>query len=179
MNLATICWHLATTPATYERLRKEILGAKPTFDSVQSLPYLRGVVQEGLRISMANPSRLPRVVPADGWEYNSSKIPAGTEVSCTPFELHFNEDVFPDAQSFKPERWLDATDEQKRDSIPFGLGPRQCIARNLATVELYCAVQRLVEEDLLRGAACTDNEIKILEWFNSAVIGHKIELSWA
>ena len=78
---------------------------------------------------MANPSRLPRVVPESGWTFNDVKLPAGTEVSCTPFELHFNEEVFQNSRGFVPERWLEASEEMKRDSIPFGLGSRQCIAR--------------------------------------------------
>lgn len=44
---------------------------------------------------------------------------------------------------FKPERWQNAAEKMIRDSIPFGLGARQCVARNLATMELFCAVQRL------------------------------------
>ena len=66
----------------------------------------------------------------------------------------------------------------KTYSIPFGLGPRQCIARNLATMELFVAVQKLVEADVLRGAKVVENEIKIKEWFNSSVEGHRIDLVW-
>jgi cytochrome P450 len=179
MNIATICFMLAKHPDKYERLRKEVLEAKPTEDEVQSLPYLRGVVWEGLRLSMANPSRLPRVVPAGGWTFKGTHLPQGTEVSCTPYELHFNREVFDDPREFRPERWLDANDQMRRDSIPFGLGPRQCIARNLATMELCCAVQRLAEEDVLRGAKCCRDRIEILEWFNSKVIDERIELVWS
>ena len=130
-QLATICFQLAKHPEKYEKLKQEVLGAKPTFEDLQSLPYLQGVIKEGLRISMANPSRLPRVVPEAGWTFKGVYLPHRTEVSCAPFELHFNEGVFEDPREFMPERWLDASESMKRDSIPFGLGPRQCIARNL------------------------------------------------
>jgi len=59
---------------------------------IQSLPYLSAVVKEGLRVSMANPTRLPRVVPAGGWTFKSPHFPAGALVGCS--ELHFNENVF-------------------------------------------------------------------------------------
>lgn len=179
MNLATIVFMLAKHPEKYERLRRELSETKPTEDEVQSLPYLRGVIKEGLRISMANPSRLPRVVPSGGWTFKGTFFPAGTEVSCTPYELHFDGAVFEDPRSFKPERWLDATDEMNRDAFPFGLGTRQCIARNLATMELYCAVQRLVEQDVLKGSRCCNDRIEILEWFNSRVVGESIDLVWS
>jgi hypothetical protein len=86
--------------------------------------------------------------------------------------------VFEDPFQFRPERWQNATEKMIRDAIPFGLGTRQCIARNLATMELYCAVQRLVEADVLNGSRCCAGGIDILEWFNSKVIGEKIDLQW-
>jgi cytochrome P450 len=179
MNLATICFMLAKHPDTYERLRKEVVESKPSEPELQSLPYMRGVVREGLRLSMANPSRLPRLVPPSGWTFKGTFLPAGTIVSCTPFELHLNPDVFEDPAKFKPERWEAPTSEMNRDSIWFGLGTRQCIARNLATMELFCAVQRIVEEDVLRNAKSCQERIEILEWFNSKVKDEKIELLWS
>jgi cytochrome P450 len=179
MNLATICFMLAKHPDKYARLRREVLESKPSGAELQSLSYLRGVVREGLRLSMANPSRLPRVVPPSGWSFKCTFFPAGTVVSCTPFELHLNPDVFEDPYMFKPERWENPTNEMNRDSIWFGLGTRQCIARNLATMELFCAVQRLVEENVLDCARCCGERIEILEWFNSKVKGEKIELMWS
>jgi cytochrome P450 len=55
MNLATICFMLAKHPECYQRLREEIMDAKPTEPDLQSLPYVQGVVREGLRLSMAKP----------------------------------------------------------------------------------------------------------------------------
>ena len=178
MNLATICFMLAKHPECYQKLRKEILAAKPIEAELQSLPYLQGVVKEGLRLSMANPSRLPRLVPAGGWTFKDVYLPQDTAVSCTPYELHLDPSVFEDPLEFRPERWQNGTQNMIRDWVPFGLGTRQCIARNLATMELYCAVQRLVEEDVLSGARCCGDKIEILEWFNSKVVGEKIELQW-
>jgi cytochrome P450 len=178
MNLATICFMLAKHPECYQKLKKEILEGKPTEPDLQSLPYLQGVVREGSRLSMANPSRLPRLVPTGGWTFKGTYLPQGTAVSCTPYELHLDPSVFEDPLDFNHERWQNATERMIRDSIPFGLGTRQCIARNLATMELYCAVQRLVEEAALNGARCCSDRIDILEWFNSKVVGEKIELQW-
>ncbi|KAH0840605.1 hypothetical protein AYO21_03934 [Fonsecaea monophora] len=179
MNLATILFMLARHPTCYQKLRDEVLAHRPGFDDLQTLPYLRGVVKEGLRLSMANPSRLPRVVPPGGWTFKDTYFPAGTEASCTPYSLHLNPRVFPEPRAFRPERWLDPSDEMIRDAIPFGLGSRQCIARNLATVELFWAVARVAEADVLRGADTLTSNIQILEWFNSKVVGERIDLVWA
>ena len=65
-----------------------------------------------------------------------------------------------------------------RDNIPWGIGPRQCIARNLATANLFWAVQALVKRDVLGGASTVEKRVEILEWFNSKVKNQKIELVW-
>jgi len=179
MNLVMICFMLAKHPHIYGRLKREVLDLKGCRAELQSLPYLRGVIREGLRLSFANPSRLPRLVPPSGWTSKGTFLPAGTIVPCTPFEIHLNPEVFVDPYEFRPERWDRPTNEMNRDSIWFGLGTRQCIARNLATMELFCAVHRLVEENILDGARCCQEEIKILEWFNSKVKDEKIELVWS
>ncbi|WYZ33775.1 hypothetical protein EsH8_I_000051 [Colletotrichum jinshuiense] len=179
MNLATICFLLAKSPDKYELLRREIAAADPSDEDLQGLPYLQAVIREGLRLSMANPSRLPRVVPAAGLRCGALFVPAGAVVSCTPYELHHDPAVFADPLAFLPERWLTpgaAGDAMRRDFIPFGRGPRQCIARNLAVAELSKAVAVLAAEDGLRGLRSVGERIEILEWFNSHVKGHKIEL---
>ena len=177
MNLATICWYLARQPNTYATLRQEVTGnvnADP-----QTLPYLAGVIKEGLRLSMANPTRLPRIVPSTGLHVAGlPPIPAGTSVGVSAFSMHFNGGVFKDPHAFQPERWTNPSEEMLRDFFAWGAGPRQCIARNLATAELFWAVQAIVLEDVLQGATAVQDEIKILEWFNSKVIGEKIELIW-
>ncbi|KAL1638506.1 hypothetical protein SLS58_008834 [Diplodia intermedia] len=176
MNLATACWWLAKKPEVYELLREEILANSDA--DPQTMPYLSAVIKETLRISMANPTRLPRVVPSQGWNFESTFIPPGTIVGLSPFTLHFNPDVFPCPDEFLPERWREPTPEMLRDHIPFGLGSRACIARNLATVELYLALREVVRSGVLEGATCVQDKIEILDWFNSRVVGEKIELEW-
>ncbi|KAF2237570.1 cytochrome P450 [Viridothelium virens] len=180
MNLGTICWSLVQNPEQYEKLRREILEAKeatPDADP-QTLPYLRAVVKEGLRVSMANPTRLPRIVPSTGWTFKHVFLPPGTIVSCQMYSLHFNPTIFPQPSKFQPERWLDPSAEMLRDHIPFGIGTRQCIARNLASANLFMSVQKIVEDDCLRGASVTRSSIERLYWFNSKASEGKIELVW-
>jgi hypothetical protein len=59
----------------------------------------------------------------------------------------------------------------------WGAGSRACIARNLATMELYMATERVVLSGVLDGAKAL-GEVEIFEWFNSSVKGGKIELVW-
>ena len=147
---------------------------------IQALPYLSSVVKEGLRISMANPTRLPHVVPRGGWTFKSTYFPPSTIVGCSGYELHFNPAIFSDPFEFRPERWIDAGDEMGKHWFAFGAGSRACIARNLATMELYYATAKVVERDVLREAkAVNTGDVQIFEWFNSKVKGEKIEIVWA
>lgn len=101
-------------------------------------------------------------------------------MGCSAYELHFNENVFPNASSFQPERWFEGniTAEANKYWFAFGAGSRACIARNLSNTELYMGTERLVESDVLRGASACQEKIEIFEWFNSSVKGEKIELIW-
>ena len=178
---------MANRAASYARLREEITesDAQDPNRNPQTLPYLDAVIREGLRLSMANPTRLPRTVPPSGFTFTSPAtnksyyFPPGTQIGCQIHTLHLNAAVFPEPHTFNPSRWLkDVTPEMQRDWIPFGLGARQCIARNLATQELFLMVRALVREDVLKGAKAVGDEVRILEWFNSKVVEERVELEW-
>ncbi|TGO67109.1 hypothetical protein BOTNAR_0048g00410 [Botryotinia narcissicola] len=182
MNMATIFRYLVLCPEKYEIVRAEIMenANSPIRQEIQALPYLSAVVKEGLRISMANPTRLPHVVPSGGWSFKSVYFPAGSIVGCSAYELHFNSDIFPNPHEFQPERWLEGNiiPEANKYWFAFGAGSRACIARNLATVELYMAVEKVVESDVLKGARVCQEKVEIFEWFNSSVKGEKLEFVW-
>lgn len=185
-NLANLLFQLAKHPVVYQRLREEILTAEqedPDYNP-QNLKYLDAVIRESLRMAMANPTRFPRSVPPSGFTYTSPStsksyhFPSGTVVGLQPWTLHFNPVVFPDPYAFQPERWMDPTKEMLRDAIPFGLGPRMCIARNLALFELCLATRGVVKSGVLDGARVVKDRIEVLQWFNAKVKGERIELVW-
>jgi hypothetical protein len=132
---------------------------------------------------MANPTRLPHIVPSTGLTLSNITIPPGTIAGISAYSLHFNPTVFPSPYSFIPERWLpdQVTESMNKSSFAFGAGSRACIARNLAITELYWATEKIVEGDVLRGARLPRDgkrDVEIYEWFNSSVKGQKIELVW-
>ena len=165
---------LTFLPHSYSKLREEVLDRTANDEDAMSGPYLRGVIREGLRLSMANPIRLPRLVPGGGWRYHDYFFPAGTSVGVASFQLHQDEDVFPNAQHFLPERWLEPTERMLTYFFAFGKGSRACIAQNLGTAELTLATIKVVQADLLRKATAVQDRVEILEWFNSRVKGEQI-----
>lgn len=161
----------------YTRLRTSLETATDTDPLLN--PYLRAVIREGLRLSWANPIRLPRSVPASGWTYKGYHFPPGTSVGVAAFQVHQDESVFPEPAEFKPERWLDnPTDEMLNNFFAFGKGTRACIAQNLGQTEVTLAILGVAKANLLDGARVVEDKIEIQEWFNSRVRGEEILLRW-
>ena len=71
----------------------------------------------------------PRLLQVGGYH-----LPKGMWVHVNIWHMHHNEEYFTDAQKFKPERWLGDKEGVKEPNayMPFGSGPRMCIAFKLA-----------------------------------------------
>lgn len=82
-SLAVTLHHLLQRPELYRRLQAEVRtviptrDSKPAFSDLDSLPFLDACIKEGLRISCPSRTRLPRTVPAEGWEFKGHYLPPG------------------------------------------------------------------------------------------------------
>lgn len=178
-TLATILFHLVRQAHVRERLDQE-LGESSSSD-LQSLPYLRGVITEGLRLAMTNPAPLTRAVTDGGCHIDGVHLPGRVSVGASIYVFHHDPDAFPDPFAFSPERWLaDEADCTMRELcfFPFGLGSRSCIGRNLALHELYETVAATVKSGVLDGASTCEEKIVVNGCFNGEVQGHAIEIYW-
>ncbi|KAK0713145.1 cytochrome P450 [Lasiosphaeria miniovina] len=146
-------WLLCDGRARAARLAAELDAAAvrtggerlPTLAELKELPYLTGVVNEGLRFNSPS-GRLPRYDPKNDMTYKGWVIPKGTIVSTTPNDTHFSAEIFKDPQEFLPERWLGDEAQRKQLSkylIPFGRGTRTCVGNEVALMELYLTLGRL------------------------------------
>lgn len=193
IKLATILFHLVRNPERRHRLREALLpadgdsgGAAGATTEPQQVPYLRAVVKEGLRLGMANPTRLTRVVPTGkGLQVDGFFLPPGTVVGSAAYVLHHNPDVFPEPFAFRPERWLAPGQDSglrrpgmEKSLLMFGGGLRACIGKNLAQQQLYETVRAVVQSDVLEGSNTCEERIELVEWFNAEIKGHKLEIEW-
>lgn len=71
-----------------------------------------------------------------------------TSVAVCNHAFHHNPDVWgSDHNIFDPERWDDeATKQRSRLLMHFGLGPRQCIGKTVATANIYKLMSTLIKE---------------------------------
>jgi cytochrome P450 len=131
--LCFLMWELSQPRSlhTQRALREELLrtdGSVP-FDQ---LPYLDAVVCEGLRCFPPIPMSLPRYVPQGGRTVDGYWLPHKTIVSCQALSVHFiNQDVFPEPEAFRPERWLAPEDDADRRRLLFAFanGGRGCVGK--------------------------------------------------
>lgn len=95
-----------------------------------------------MRIHSTSSLGLPRVVPAGaGITIRGHLFPQGTVLSVPAYTIHHSTDIWgPDADEFRPERWEKVTERQKAAFIPFSHGPRACVGRNVAEMELALIV---------------------------------------
>jgi len=151
-------------PDALKKAREEVhqvLGPEgvPTAESMRKLKYVRAVLNETLRLFTPLPmgTRDARgegvTLPRSDATYNSPPmyVPPGTSVLFAFYLLQRNKALWgPDAEEFKPERWLDEELQRKVATnpaiyVPFGSGPRICIGKNYALNEATFFVARLLQ----------------------------------
>lgn len=60
--------------------------------------------------------------------------------------IHHNDVAFPEANKFLPSRWLNGKrSASEKYFIPFSYGPRACVGRNVATMELSKVLSNLLK----------------------------------
>lgn len=155
-TMSALFFYLSRYPACYQKLAQEIRGRFASGRDVTGGPalascrYLRACIDESLRMAPPSLATLWREQAADDPERGRAPlvvdghvIPPGTQFGVNLYALHHNEDSFPDAFTFNPDRWLsDPADTQRRAFAPFIAGPRSCAGRAMAYFEVSLAVAK-------------------------------------
>ncbi|KAL2151657.1 hypothetical protein VTH82DRAFT_6755 [Thermothelomyces myriococcoides] len=148
-TLTVITFWLLSKPEIYKRLMEDLAGLDPAklkWTELEQRPYLWAVVHEALRMMPGVSHRSARIARDEDLVYRprgSSKewvIPRGTPIGMTSMINHWDPELFPDPDDFKPERWLvDGQPNHKLQKflIAFGKGSRSCVGENLAYCEVY------------------------------------------
>ncbi|CAE6439295.1 unnamed protein product [Rhizoctonia solani] len=159
-TLSSLCYHLAVHPEVQRQLQveldqnvpydssdesndKEGLIAPPYdavvhYDDIKNLPYLNACVKEALRIHSTVGTGLPRVVPpGKKITVAGHTFKAGSVISVPSYSTNRSRVWGNDAGEFRPERWLDDNAGSfNKYFVPFSAGPRACVGRNLAYMDL-------------------------------------------
>ncbi|KAF8183391.1 cytochrome P450 [Pholiota molesta] len=171
--LARILYLLATNQDVQDKLRKEITDAREnsngelSYDQLVALPYLDAVSRETLRLHppvtrvrrvTTEDTVLPLSTPViglDGKEIHEIAIPKNTEVVVGIMASNRNPEIWgPDAEEWKPERWMNPLpDSVVAAHLPgiyshlltFLGGGRACIGFKFSQLEMKVVLLLLIE----------------------------------
>ncbi|KAF7302672.1 Cytochrome P450 [Mycena chlorophos] len=117
----------------------------PDFSDLESLPYVRAIVNETLRWRpVAVLGGTPHKSTED-FVYDGMYIPAGSTIIANLWGIHLNPADFPNPHVFDPERFM-----QKREypgpwqHSSFGYGRRVCPGMHLASNSVYINIARIL-----------------------------------
>lgn len=147
---------LARNPAKLAKLRNEIDSAYaidqiiPTYSQVRSLPYLRACLDEAMRLRPILAAGMQRLTPPEGIMIAGNWVPGGVNVAVSAYIAHRDPLIFgTDANDFRPERWLDADLDKRRQMqrcfLAFSAGARVCIGKNITYMEQSILVAAMVK----------------------------------
>ncbi|HEV2844555.1 MAG TPA: cytochrome P450, partial [Thermoanaerobaculia bacterium] len=147
---------LSRHPDAEERVRAEVadvVGDRPAgYQDVAKLVYTRMVIEESLRLYP--PSWTFTRVALEDDAIGGYRIPAGSTVTLAPWVTHRRPELWPDPERFDPSRFETGRAERHRFAYyPFGGGPRVCIARDMAMMELPLILATVLQRYRLRPAA--------------------------
>jgi cytochrome P450 len=96
--------HPRVAAVLLDELRGNLGGLSPSLDRAGELPYLDAVVKESMRILPPVPLQI-RVAQSDA-TIAGHEVPNGTRVMLNTFLTNRMPDLYPNADSFQPERWF-------------------------------------------------------------------------
>ncbi|KAG6368293.1 hypothetical protein INS49_002498 [Diaporthe citri] len=146
---ATVAWSLGFFSAhpeiqdkAYREISKMYGEEQPLCDAQEDTKceYVAALVKECLRYFCVVRMNLPRSTIKEVG-YGGKIIPAGTLMLCNNMACNFDPELWPDAEVFRPERWIEHPDAPL---FTYGLGYRMCVGATLANRELYLIFMRIL-----------------------------------
>lgn len=129
----------------YEEIREAVVrnNCQPlSITQFGELNYLDRVIKECLRL-YPPVAFISRELTDDVVLSDNTKIPRGIMMHFHIFDLHRDEEQFPDPEKFDPDRFLPDNSAKRHPYayLPFSAGPRNCIGQKFALLEIKTLVQ--------------------------------------
>jgi len=152
---------LCMNPECEAKARREIrdvCGVRgPAYDDMSRLPYVQAVLSEALRLFPSVPADAKYTL-SDDILPDGTVVPRGTTVIYNLYGMGRDQAIWgEDADIFRPERWLEMELPPSNYAYPvFNAGPRECLGRRLAIVEMKTCLAMILPELSFRLAIPAD-----------------------
>uniref|UniRef100_T1J9R2 Cytochrome P450 n=1 Tax=Strigamia maritima TaxID=126957 RepID=T1J9R2_STRMM len=150
-TLNFLAYELAQNQDVQEKLIKEVdevmthSKGKLLYEGVASMQYLDMVTLETLR-KYPPGIRLDRVCEDDEYKLNGITIRKGMPIIIPAYAMHHNPEFYPNPNIFDPERFSPEMKANRNPFtyLPFGAGPRNCIAKRFALLEAKLVIVHML-----------------------------------
>jgi cytochrome P450 len=127
-------------------LNQVLDGRCPSVADLPHLCYTDSIVKEAMRLYPPI-AVMPRIATQD-YEIDGYKVPAECTILISAWVMHRHPRYFEQPDMFNPDRWTNGLEKQlpKGAYIPFGNGPRICIGKSLAQMEMVLIVATIAQK---------------------------------
>jgi cytochrome P450 len=157
----TLCWtlfllaqHPSIMQALWEEISTKVAGDSPSLEEVPRLEVMDRVLKESMRILPA--SGYSQRMCAEDLQLGPFRLTRGTVIVFSQFITHHMAELYPEPETFNPDRWLTITPSPYA-YLPFGAGSRMCIGALLSMMTLKTALPTILKRYRLSMAA--DSEV--------------------
>ncbi|KAF2166629.1 hypothetical protein M409DRAFT_23262 [Zasmidium cellare ATCC 36951] len=179
--LTYLVYSVLKHPNIHQKLAAELetCSEDPSWEELESKPYINNVITETLRLHAPVPSSLPRVASEGTFLGGQYAIPGFAVVDTQAYTFHRDPRVFPNPEQFDPDRWSHATPEMKEHFQAFGGTIRTCLGQNVARMELLHATALFFRElpNARLADSTTAESMDIIDFFVIKPKGGKCEIT--
>lgn len=141
---------LAMHQDVQDRLREEVRKAvqkdgELTYDNICGMEYLGQVISEALRMYPSLHGFVQRACD-DDYEYKGKVFPKETVIGVPVLRMHYDPRFWKEPEKFDPDRFSSKNRHQVNPMayLPFGAGPRNCIASRYSELIMRVTLATLV-----------------------------------
>ncbi len=147
-SLQFVFYHLCKNEHVLKKAQSivdKVLGDRDVeYADVEDLQYLEWIVKEALRMNPPSSGVAARA-PLKDIKYKDYTIPKGTMIFFSGAISANDDEYFPNAAEFKPERW-ESGNHNRYAFLTFGIGHRNCIGMKFAYIEQVLILAMLLQK---------------------------------
>nr|BAN21142.1 cytochromeP450 [Riptortus pedestris] len=152
-----VAFLLSKNKKVQDKAREEVIKIKQkygefSYEAVKEMTYLENVIHETTRVFPPVPM-LNRMCTKDYTFPDGTLLEKGSNIIIPIYSIQRDPDYYPQPDLFDPDRFNQHN--SKATWLPFGDGPRNCIGKRFAMVEVKTALATILEKYYLEESKLT------------------------